>query len=997
MAQDPYPNNDAARVESLPPPLSMPPPRHSYQHQHQQNTATTLNDAPGVITNHHHHHYNFNNSSNNDFNNSFPANTTNNANNNNANNNNNNNINANQQMERVTFHLHSRLCNFGLAHTSYRTRKIFEHLLLVIAICCAGALLMLHRTFVVSAVTSASAANTAAVLSSTSTSTSLPVVSTCLDRLEGFDPAAADITHLVILPHNLTIGTNATVMIDGSESSKSKVLWNRVAHRNRNRQTTTATECAAHFDDSEQEAEEDPEQREYRKWLDQQLASNTLPIKYSYSTTKAYLMLPYDHSWIQDHHLDVQYVLVAPTDPVCFGEPFVQFLLWNCFIGGNTVLLNWLRTFPAHEDVSNQHQHNRKQPSKGYVYNPRTNWLKEVGRDNQATRKAREGSNNNKSNTGNNNDSNQHSSSTSLSTSSSSSLSLVSSKWNTFLAKLGVFLRTSFLFFFCTTLVSFTLRETQERMLDFTRELSRRVRQSISLSDLITTHLVQNLVFVPIMLGMMFFLIEFYHGDKFLAFSITSIVWSVETYSLVCLRSSQGLQYFPYFFFLLFLLFHVYQTAFQDNGFVYLALTVVWCFMLHSMVFFWHRYELPALVLGAVSVHRPRMNSSVDEYTNNNNHGEYNGEVSSGSGAAVHSTHGRSGSFGASNGMAAPSVTRGATSIEGNHLTAPLLMTSTEAATSATSTTSAATSLTTTRNSSSLLSGNGGGAGTGFLASRQSFQSSASSRRTSGLYQLNQEDDSSTGSHLYFMGGEVVVHQRQTPVNHSNSQSNPNPNSHSSSSELSPPAIRRGNSFGNVSAVGAPSTEEESSMMARPLSSFIRNESNFSLMSSSSDAYAHALANNNNNNTLAIGLDVTGRWSGDSEDDLVATNIHSSFCDPHPNDTSIETVETSNVSTPPKKSQSTNHALNGNDGGISAIPNTATTMPSDGCYAEESGGLQAILETKLTPRHRNTNQRPIMEQEQTTLTMSSPDSSSSPAGIPYQRSPPNFPELTQPN
>jgi len=58
------------------------------------------------------------------------------------------------------------------------------------------------------------------------------------------------------------------------------------------------------------------------------------------------------------------------------------------------------------------------------------------------------------------------------------------------------------------------LRETQERMLDFTKELQRRVRESLSLSELITTHVVQNLVFVPIMVGMMFFLIEFLVCDS---------------------------------------------------------------------------------------------------------------------------------------------------------------------------------------------------------------------------------------------------------------------------------------------------------------------------------------------------------------------------------------------------------------------------------------------------------------------------------------------------
>jgi len=91
-------------------------------------------------------------------------------------------------------------------------------------------------------------------------------------------------------------------------------------------------------------------------------------------------------------------------------------------------------------------------------------------------------------------------------------------------------------------------------MLDFTKELQRRVRDSLSLSDLITTHVVQNLVFVPIMVGLMFFLIAFYHGDTFVAFSI-----------------------------------------------------MVWCFILHSVIFFWYRYELPTVVLGMVTIHRPRM------------------------------------------------------------------------------------------------------------------------------------------------------------------------------------------------------------------------------------------------------------------------------------------------------------------------------------------------------------------------------------------------------
>lgn len=917
---------------------------------------------------------------------------------------------ANHQMERVTFHLHSRLCNFGLNHTSYRTRKIFEHVLLVLAICCACALLMLHRTFVVSLSTT----TTAGTMGITGKTTTIIVPSTCLNTLEGFDPVSADITHLVIFPRNLTVGN---LTIDERGQPDSMVLWKRGAG---NRTTasmsssTLQTECASNeFDDDPQSlstltssrtrttdeiktcdtrkrvenasnkddtGSKNPEnnRKKYSEWMDQQLSSNTLPIQYSYSTTKAYLMLPHDH-YLLKREMSVQYILLSPTDPVCFGEPFVQFLLWNCFIGGNTVLLNWLNTFPAYHHPllpNGQRQWNQNHSIKGYVYNPRNQWLVEVGGDHLTTNTVHGDT---ATNTSHN-----------------------PSRWwyynNKFLAKFGVFLRTSFLFFFCTTLVSFTLRETQERMLDFTRELSRRVRQSITLSDLITTHLFQNLVFVPIMLGMMFFLIEFYNGDKLLAFSVSSIVWIVESFSLVCLRSSQGLQYFPYFFFLLFLLFHVYQTAFADNGFVYVALAVVWFFVLHSMVFFWQRYELPALVLGNVTVFRPRMNSDEYEYNSNNNgyrNISSNSNIGSNSNRNNNAYH-ETGVGRLANGM--PTVARRRpeqhtqrhhddrrvrldewpSSIDANHLTTPLL-TETQMQAADTSTTATMT----LQNSSSSISVTAGGL-TGVLASQQSFQSMTSSRRTNGLYLPNQEDDSSTGSHLYFMGGEVVVHQQQTPRTHnnhgiSNSNSNNdniNHNGQSSSSEFAPPPIWRLTSFNDgstsypIAATGAGSTRiggatEEVSV---PLSSVKRNESNFSLLSSASDIngsgsnaaiagssgiHDNITSNNtiNNNSNTAIGLDVTGRCSGDPENDLV---------DILPNDTSMETVQASNVSIPQHHPQQqyfsdTDIAADGHNNSYGHCHNesdaftpaaVATAPTSDSYYAQELGGLQAIFDTQ---------------------------------------------------
>lgn len=71
------------------------------------------------------------------------------------------------------------------------------------------------------------------------------------------------------------------------------------------------------------------------------------------------------------------------------------------------------------------------------------------------------------------------------------------------------------------------------------------------------------------------------------------------------LRTKQGIHFFPRIFYLLFSLFHFYYFSFPF-GFSYLALFTSFGFMLHSMLFFWHRYELPAVFLGRVNPEHPR-------------------------------------------------------------------------------------------------------------------------------------------------------------------------------------------------------------------------------------------------------------------------------------------------------------------------------------------------------------------------------------------------------
>ena len=199
----------------------------------------------------------------------------------------------------------------------------------------------------------------------------------------------------------------------------------------------------------------------------------------SYSLTKGFLFLPLSTRF--QHNISTQYVYISKHDVHCFGEPFLQTLV-DKLLGVDTVALNWL--VAAHD-------------GRGFVHNPRTRRVVDM-------------------------------------TSGHYSLWQPTFHYrHSLFFKAGVLLTSVFLFFITTTLVSFTLRETQDRMLQFTFQLQEHVRADRPLGQLIFTHVVENLVFVPIMVGMMFFLIEFYGGDKLLAFMVLSIVWVCEVFSTI--------------------------------------------------------------------------------------------------------------------------------------------------------------------------------------------------------------------------------------------------------------------------------------------------------------------------------------------------------------------------------------------------------------------------------------------------------------------------------
>ncbi len=297
-------------------------------------------------------------------------------------------------MERVLFQLHLRTCHFGLRLSS-PTRRLLEHLLLVVAIAGFGALILLHRNFV-----------------------SKPV---CFETIPDFQ-YVADLHYLTILPMSTTVTQSYIANNDNKDT------------------------C------------------------------DTVSPTVSFSTTKAYLLLPTNHSLLQ-HIPQIQHIIISPHDSICFGEPFLQFLVHNV-IGYETITWNWFLTVVQ-----------TRNESLGYIASQGRVEELRIDPDSTLQRKC--------------------------------------------LSKVSVMIKTTFLFFFSTTLISFTLRETQERMLEFTQELSRRVSIQLPLLDLVVFHLIHNLVFIPIMIGMMFFLIEFYSGDRLLAFLVMTIVWCVEVFSVI--------------------------------------------------------------------------------------------------------------------------------------------------------------------------------------------------------------------------------------------------------------------------------------------------------------------------------------------------------------------------------------------------------------------------------------------------------------------------------
>ncbi|XP_010942375.1 membralin-like protein At1g60995 [Elaeis guineensis] len=270
------------------------------------------------------------------------------------------------------------------------------------------------------------------------------------------------------------------------------------------------------------------------QWLEKR--SKAFEPTYLYTVEKGFFLLPEGAK--SRHNIRAINTTISALNP-CFGNRWQQLLI-NRLVGYDTILTNSLLNYPG----------------QGYLYNFQTKEFYDLSYGHELGEgPARFG--------------------------------------DYFVTKCGVLIMSLFVFFTTTMSVSFTLRETQSRMLKFTVQLQHHARHRLPTFQLIFVHVIESLVFVPIMIGILFFLFEFY-DDQLLAFLVLTLVWLCELFTMISVRTSISMQFFPRFFLLYFLVFHIYFFSYP-YGFSYLAFSATAAFMQHLILYFWNRFEVPAL------------------------------------------------------------------------------------------------------------------------------------------------------------------------------------------------------------------------------------------------------------------------------------------------------------------------------------------------------------------------------------------------------------------
>ncbi|BES91285.1 Tumour-associated protein [Nesidiocoris tenuis] len=96
------------------------------------------------------------------------------------------------------------------------------------------------------------------------------------------------------------------------------------------------------------------------------------------------------------------------------------------------------------------------------------------------------------------------------------------------------------------------------------------------------------------LIGMEAIMSEFFN-DTTTAFYIILIVWIADQYDVVCCHTNMTKKYWLRFFYLYHFAFYAYHYRFNGQ-YSSLALITSWLFIQHSMLYFFHHYELPMIL-----------------------------------------------------------------------------------------------------------------------------------------------------------------------------------------------------------------------------------------------------------------------------------------------------------------------------------------------------------------------------------------------------------------
>lgn len=465
--------------------------------------------------------------------------------------------------EQVYLSLHRQASLFYLRRTTSTIRKFFELFWMLLAISGFAALICLHLAFVyrgnplpVAASTIASSSN----IRQRDYHPFLSIPSTCLPSIPGFQ-RDAEVTHLVLL--------------EGGPEGASSFAWqidtggqNRPANKG-SRECTVSDSWSTCTSPSTGNVSA--------------VLGTGAEVYFTFSKTKGFAYLTPNLTAVPNTHgISTQIVAISKTDVRCFGEPFLQQAVFR-LLGPDLVMMNWLLA------VSD---------GTGFIYNPRKDKIVDV--EQYPITNVRNANNRFPSvSAGNIFDATQW------------------SNWfRPWTSKIKTAIKTCLIYFISTNLVSFLLRVAQERILELSLQIQSHQQENRSIIPLFVTHVADCFVFIPITVGVLFYLKEFYQGDWIISLTFLAVVFICELFSFFSVRTLHGRLFFPRTFFLLFCLVHFYLFSFPF-GFSYVACAAIVCFMLQCVTFFWNRYEVPAVALGMVALQNQYRVTAPNSSNNN--------------------------------------------------------------------------------------------------------------------------------------------------------------------------------------------------------------------------------------------------------------------------------------------------------------------------------------------------------------------------------------------